>query len=327
MTNNRDNNSNITYLVNELSQYQQGNLPKAALQSAAQHWPEFWLEIKPLMEKFIDDPESISETDGNLLFMGIFLAAQQKEYQAFPLLIALCDRNDDYDSAIEGLLGDALTSLLPSFLYILSEQTPNTGVEPLNQLIISEQSGAYIKSAAVTAIFAFFEENKITRTQLLNYVEQWLTCFSHNNSERNQIILALIANKCLDYDIAEFKEIFLTLANEFKLDPDSISPMELEEWLPMISETIRSGFIKKDFNVITELQTWAAYRTAEQNEALQDEMNQQVMQLLDENLDFFQDGLLEDGFIYNEPYIAPKTIGRNDPCSCGSGKKYKKCCL
>jgi len=26
---------------------------------------------------------------------------------------------------------------------------------------------------------------------------------------------------------------------------------------------------------------------------------------------------------------APKTIklGRNDPCPCGSGKKYKKCCL
>jgi SEC-C motif domain protein len=23
---------------------------------------------------------------------------------------------------------------------------------------------------------------------------------------------------------------------------------------------------------------------------------------------------------------APK-IGRNDPCSCGSGRKYKKCCL
>ncbi|HDP54206.1 MAG TPA: prepilin peptidase, partial [Bacteroidetes bacterium] len=26
-------------------------------------------------------------------------------------------------------------------------------------------------------------------------------------------------------------------------------------------------------------------------------------------------------------YINPlKTIGRNDPCPCGSGKKYKKCC-
>lgn len=24
--------------------------------------------------------------------------------------------------------------------------------------------------------------------------------------------------------------------------------------------------------------------------------------------------------------IAEKKVGRNDPCSCGSGKKYKKCC-
>jgi uncharacterized protein YecA (UPF0149 family) len=25
-------------------------------------------------------------------------------------------------------------------------------------------------------------------------------------------------------------------------------------------------------------------------------------------------------------YHAPKKIGRNDPCPCGSGKKYKNCC-
>ncbi len=30
---------------------------------------------------------------------------------------------------------------------------------------------------------------------------------------------------------------------------------------------------------------------------------------------------------YQEPYIAPPKIGRNEPCPCGSGKKYKKCCL
>jgi uncharacterized protein YecA (UPF0149 family) len=26
------------------------------------------------------------------------------------------------------------------------------------------------------------------------------------------------------------------------------------------------------------------------------------------------------------PYIAPPKTGRNEPCPCGSGKKYKKCC-
>jgi len=27
-----------------------------------------------------------------------------------------------------------------------------------------------------------------------------------------------------------------------------------------------------------------------------------------------------------EPIKAEETPGRNDPCPCGSGKKYKKCC-
>jgi SEC-C motif-containing protein len=39
-------------------------------------------------------------------------------------------------------------------------------------------------------------------------------------------------------------------------------------------------------------------------------------------------------WLYDEGYITPRTIvrtgpktGRNDPCPCGSGKKYKHCCL
>jgi len=27
------------------------------------------------------------------------------------------------------------------------------------------------------------------------------------------------------------------------------------------------------------------------------------------------------------PFINNITIGRNDPCNCGSGKKYKNCCM
>jgi hypothetical protein len=31
-------------------------------------------------------------------------------------------------------------------------------------------------------------------------------------------------------------------------------------------------------------------------------------------------------YIPPQPYIAPPKVGRNNPCPCGSGKKYKKCC-
>ena len=33
-----------------------------------------------------------------------------------------------------------------------------------------------------------------------------------------------------------------------------------------------------------------------------------------------------DGKLVQEPFRAVEKIGRNDPCTCGSGKKYKKCC-
>jgi uncharacterized protein len=29
----------------------------------------------------------------------------------------------------------------------------------------------------------------------------------------------------------------------------------------------------------------------------------------------------------HQPVVTQKLVGRNDPCPCGSGKKYKKCCL
>ena len=35
--------------------------------------------------------------------------------------------------------------------------------------------------------------------------------------------------------------------------------------------------------------------------------------------------LPENPFVFSDPTV--KEIGRNDSCPCGSGKKYKKCCL
>ena len=34
----------------------------------------------------------------------------------------------------------------------------------------------------------------------------------------------------------------------------------------------------------------------------------------------------DDGTLKKEPVRVGKKIGRNDPCPCGSGLKYKKCC-
>jgi tetratricopeptide (TPR) repeat protein len=39
------------------------------------------------------------------------------------------------------------------------------------------------------------------------------------------------------------------------------------------------------------------------------------------------DLLIDDEYFNQQPYTRPEPkVGRNDPCPCGSGKKYKKCC-
>jgi hypothetical protein len=41
----------------------------------------------------------------------------------------------------------------------------------------------------------------------------------------------------------------------------------------------------------------------------------------------FDDEELDEEDYYPETYVrAEPKIGRNEPCPCGSGKKYKKCC-
>jgi uncharacterized protein len=43
--------------------------------------------------------------------------------------------------------------------------------------------------------------------------------------------------------------------------------------------------------------------------------------------DVLEDEDLDDDAYYPDTYVRPAPkVGRNDPCPCGSGKKYKKCC-
>lgn len=62
---------------------------------------------------------------------------------------------------------------------------------------------------------------------------------------------------------------------------------------------------------------------------LKDEMNESIDEYLDEEMD--EDNDSSTPFLSGNPYKPyvkeEPDVGRNDPCPCGSGKKYKKCCL
>ncbi len=58
------------------------------------------------------------------------------------------------------------------------------------------------------------------------------------------------------------------------------------------------------------------------------ETEQELLGILTEDIEPGWDEDYDESEDYIESYVrTEKKIGRNDPCPCGSGKKYKKCCL
>lgn len=343
------NSNELSTIITTLSTFQEGYLPEEELESAVQNWPQLWPLIKQSMLKFNEESSAFSDQENTFLFMGILLAVQQKEYQAYPLLLNLCDRDDEFQSALDELLGDSLTELLPSFFYILSE----SDTQGLEKIILSPRSGSFVKVAAAHCLFAKYENDLITRQYLVELVTLWIAHFVPLANNISEHFLAALAVCCMAYELQEFQAQFLDLANKFELASDYITPEEIEEWDTSFKGGVLLGFIRTEFNVINELRTWSSFKTPEQNaadtkamrealaeledfdpESLSDEYfderfkNQSDVDILEALLADDEFGEFEDfNYPITEPFIAEPKVGRNEPCPCGSGKKYKKCCL
>jgi len=79
-------------------------------------------------------------------------------------------------------------------------------------------------------------------------------------------------------------------------------------------------FYKEARMAISNESDWEVSQEAVRDSAFMDSMKEYLVNLSPKELEHLTNGVQEP---YNNPFAG---IGRNDPCPCGSGKKYKKCC-
>ena len=76
------------------------------------------------------------------------------------------------------------------------------------------------------------------------------------------------------------------------------------------------------------------YRICEKRPKISKPISSNLKMQHDENLDLgfmappkgVRQGENQRRIPQREPILAKEKVGRNEPCTCGSGKKYKKCC-
>jgi uncharacterized protein YecA (UPF0149 family) len=185
------------------------------------------------------------------------------------------------------------------------------------------------------AVFAQYEVGVIDKIELGEHVTRWLAGFLAIPSAINSFLMSALADYCIEYQLDDFKSQFLglcdkDLGDKSLFDEDRFTKDEVKTWDKADApKLIESGIIQTDFNVVDTLNTWID----------DDADNEELDSLVNEDFDGF-DSLMGEGgllanILYDENTILENSVpvssltsaGRNDPCPCGSGKKYKKCCL
>ena len=112
-------------------------------------------------------------------------------------------------------------------------------------------------------------------------------------------------------DLAEKFETDILLFTGFLdgINDSLVNPMKLEELEESSNVKLEIDFEKLYYNMLAAKAEWL-YSLPQWDSILTDEKRKEITK--EQRL--------------SGTVIKPKEPGRNDPCPCGSGKKYKKCC-
>jgi hypothetical protein len=284
-------------ILADLSSDDEADAPLDALESADGHRAALVDPLLRAIDVGLAHPSTASSDETNLFTYALYLLAKWREPRAYPYVVRWLTMPGE---APFDIAGDIVTQDGARILAAVC----NGDLEPLKILALDRRANDYGRDAAVTALALLAAWAEVPRDAILA-VFQWLA--RELEREPSQAWIAL-AWACADIEAVElFPELRRAYADGL-IDPDYMHLSELDD----IEAAPRGGALEATreryppIDDVVEATDWWS--------RVEDE---------DEDRDEDED---EDAGIPQEPYRAPPKIGRNEPCPCGSGKKFKKCC-
>jgi hypothetical protein len=277
-------------------------LPRDALKQAKDRWPEVSPHLLAVLQDAADGGE-LSDRVRWILFFGLFLMAQVRETRAFrPLCILAADAK-----RIDGVLGDAITEDLSGMFVRLYDGD----AAPLRMVIENPDADQFVRNAGIEALAILTASGRIDRSETGRYLRTLYTTLRPQDGNFVwvgwQQAVALLGYEDL---VPLVEDIFARgLIDETIMDVDHFrrdfrKAREAEN--PLESFPLTSALPDHLDDIEAYLSEWDFFRPKPAPGSLAASMPLSVATTI------------------HNPY---RGIGRNDPCPCGSGKKFKKCCL
>jgi hypothetical protein len=262
--------------------------PREALQSADGHRSVLVEPLLRAIDAALAHPSSASPAETSLFSHGLYLLARWREPRAYPYIVRWLSLPGETPFDIGG---DIVTQDGGRILAAVCDGD----LEPIKALVLDRSANQYARGAGVTALALLAAWAEVPRDSIVSLF-LWL---AREGLER------------------EPGEVWNTLAAES-------ADIEALLVFPELRRAYADGLVEPQFIDPSELdQVESAPRDSVLNETR--ERNPPIDDVAEATAWWGHSGDAPD-IAPVETYRAPPKVGRNEPCPCGSGKKFKRCC-
>lgn len=324
---------NIKEIIEKI-QFYNGNFPKQELQILLNNQEE----STPYLLDSIRNPEEcidrLWEHEHYILpYYALFMLAQFREKEAYSLIYELFS----YDAEqVDNVFGDLITEDLGRILASVCDGD----VTLIKQLLENDEAYEFVRTATLNSWMCLLKAKEVSRGDLIEYFRYLF----QKTWEEESYICGSIAWACLDIKATEllpeieqkFKDnqIELTLMGDW----NDYQKLMVEEKTDYLNDNSRFNNYVTD--MISDLEKWAYFQedkgeSSEPARSLEDIISgltkSEKQKLFGEsesesnishNQNIVWDSRYDGTFVHEKP-----KVGKNEPCPCGSGRKYKKCCI
>jgi len=276
-----------------------GRLPVEAIRAAQADRAT----MVPVFLRTLDDFLSLEgPANPDALFFIFHLLGEWREKSAYwPLAVFLRLPPDVLDS----ILGDAITMTSHRVMAAVFDGDP----EPLYENIRDPEADEHVRAKMLQTVAMLTRSGELPRDATAAFLRN---CYSQLEPREDCYVWSGWIDAVAWLGLAELKPMVQQAFQRKSIDPEWLTFNEFEEDLqyqvdhPEAEPLNPDGDLTLFGDTIEELSGWDAFkpktRTGNQPEWAPASLGMPV----------------------RDPQ---RNVGRNDPCPCGSGKKFKKCCL
>ena len=282
-----------------------GYFPEEAVAAAIERKEEMTPHLLRAIEEAVEHPEEVAgDGDRFLHLYAMYILARFREHRAYPLIIRMCRLPRD---TLNDLIGDTITEGLPRILASVCAGETSS----IKAIIEDPSLDEFVRGSALCSLSILVHEGNLARSDVVDYFAE---LFRGRLEKEHSHVWDVLASEAVDLYAQTLVDDIHSAYEEELLWPGFMHPGEVDDIFAMSEEMVLArskqhcrGLID---DVASELRWWACFEP-EQSDRM--EAGEQIQ---------MPTGPCVPGTVVRK---APK-IGRNEPCPCGSGKKYKKCC-